>query len=392
MTVLRVGLTGGLAAGKSTVGGLLRDEGLLVVDADRLVAELYAPGAEGARAVAGIFGPEALDASGAVDRAFLATRVFTDDEARARLETAVHPLVRERFESLVRNAEAGGGDPTLVAVLEATLLVEAGFGPWFDLIVTVEAPERLRLRRAVERGLSGDDARRRLEAQGTGAARRAAAHRVVWNHTDPAALATQVEALAGELRARAEAGSAPGDLLRGAVLVTGNAGKLAEARRLAGADLESVDLDLPEIQSLDLLEVLAEKGREAWRRLQRPLIVEETGFGLAALGGFPGPLVKWMLEAIGPEGISRTADALGERGATARCALLYLDGERQILADAAVPGRVVSPPRGGGGFGWDPVFEPAGQDRTYGELPAEIKDRISHRSHVWRQLAGKIGG
>lgn len=390
MTLLRVGLTGGLAAGKSTVSRKLGDAGLFVTDADRLVAELYAPGAEGALAVREIFGQEALAADGAVDRAVVADRAFADEAARRRLESAIHPLVRGRFEDLVRGAK-GAGDRPLVAVLEATLLVEAGFGEWFDLIVTVEAPEKLRLHRAIERGLAPDDAKRRLAAQGPGTARRHAAHRVVWNHADQADLELQVAALADELLEIARTGGPPRDLLGGAVLVTGNAGKLAEARRLADTDLESVALDLPEIQSLDLLEVLAEKGREAYRRLERPVIVEETGFGLAALGGFPGPLVKWMLEATGAAGIAQTADALGETGAMARCALLYLDGRRQILADAVVPGRTVLPPRGEGGFGWDPIFEPAGQDRTYGELPAEVKDRIGHRGHAWRQLNRKIG-
>ncbi|KAB2963360.1 MAG: non-canonical purine NTP pyrophosphatase, partial [Thermoanaerobaculia bacterium] len=102
--------------------------------------------------------------------------------------------------------------------------------------------------------------------------------------------------------------SAPKPLL----LVTGNPGKLAEARRLAGRALESVAVDLPEIQSLDLDEVLAAKAEAAFARLGRPLVVEETGLELAALHGFPGPLVRWMLEAVGAEGIARTALALGD--------------------------------------------------------------------------------
>jgi len=111
---------------------------------------------------------------------------------------------------------------------------------------------------------------------------------------------------------------APTELLKGVVLVTGNRGKLAEARRLCGTDLESVEVDLPEIQSLDLITVLRAKGEEAFRHLQRPLIVEETGLELAAMGGFPGPLVKWMLSAVGAEGIARAAIALGDDRVTAR--------------------------------------------------------------------------
>ncbi len=176
----------------------------------------------------------------------------------------------------------------------------------------------------------------------------------------------------------------------GVVFVTGNAAKLAEARRLAGPALESVAIDLPEIQSLDLHEILAAKAAEAWRRLERPLIVEETGLELAALGGFPGPLVKWMLAAAGAEGVARAALALGEPRATARCALLYRDGERSVTAEGTTRGVLVLPARGQAGFGWDPVFQPEGETRTYGELEGVEKDRISHRGRAWRELLAQL--
>ncbi|HTQ79504.1 MAG TPA: non-canonical purine NTP pyrophosphatase [Thermoanaerobaculia bacterium] len=172
------------------------------------------------------------------------------------------------------------------------------------------------------------------------------------------------------------------------VLVTGNPGKLAEARRLAGLDFEAVALDLPEIQSLDLLEVLAAKGEEAWRRLGRPLVVEEAGLSLAALNGFPGPLVKWMLDAVGAQGLARTALALGDPRATARCALLYRDARETVVAEGATHGTLVLPGRGTQGFGWDPVFQPEGESRTYGELSGAEKDGLSHRGRAWRALLG----
>ncbi|HVT60872.1 MAG TPA: non-canonical purine NTP pyrophosphatase [Thermoanaerobaculia bacterium] len=174
------------------------------------------------------------------------------------------------------------------------------------------------------------------------------------------------------------------------VLVTGNRGKLAEARRLAGPRLEAVELDLPEIQSLDLLEVLRHKGDEAWRRLGRPLVVEEAGLELAALGGFPGPLVKWMLDAAGAEGVARVGLALGDPRAVARCALYYRDSARTLIASGAAAGTLVLPPRGRGGFGWDPVFQPDGETRTFGELPDASKDALSHRGHAWRRLLAQL--
>jgi non-canonical purine NTP pyrophosphatase (RdgB/HAM1 family) len=174
------------------------------------------------------------------------------------------------------------------------------------------------------------------------------------------------------------------------VLVTSNPGKLAEARRLAGPALAAVEIDLPEIQSLDLLAVLRHKGEEAWRRLRRPLVVEEAGLDLAALGGFPGPLVKWMLEAAGATTIARAALALGDPRAVARAALYYRDPDRTLIVEGSSAGTLVLPARGDHGFGWDPVFQPAGHDRTFGELAAPEKDALSHRGKAWRQLLATL--
>jgi len=192
---LLVGLTGGLAAGKSTVGRLLAERGATVVDADRVVADLYRAGEPGAARVRDLFGDEVLRADGSVDHAALAGRVFDDPGARRRLEAAVHPLVGERFREIA--TRAGG-----IVVLEATLLVEAGWADQFDVVVTVEAPLELRLARAVARGLDAAEARRRLEAQGDGDARRAAAHCVLTNDGDPDHLRKQVDALVRDLRRR----------------------------------------------------------------------------------------------------------------------------------------------------------------------------------------------
>ncbi len=176
------------------------------------------------------------------------------------------------------------------------------------------------------------------------------------------------------------------DLLDGATLVTGNPNKLVEARRLCGHQLSAAPVDLPEIQSLDLAEVLEAKAQEAFRRLQRPIIVEETGLELAAMNGFPGPLIKWMLEAVGAAGVAGAALALGDGAGRAHCMLLYYDGHRRHLAEGETAGRLVLPPRGEAGFGWDPVFQPAGEERTYGEMTAAEKDRIGHRGRAWRAL------
>lgn len=182
--------------------------------------------------------------------------------------------------------------------------------------------------------------------------------------------------------------------MRGApfVLVTGNRGKIAEARLALGMEIEAVEVDLPEIQGLDLLDILKEKAEVAWEMVRRPLVVEEAGLSLVALNGFPGPLVKWMLTAVGAEGIARTAHALNDPRAVARCALLFRDAERSVVAEGSTPGTLVLPGRGEHGFGWDPVFLPDGEIRTFAELEGREKDAVSHRGKAWRELMPRLQG
>lgn len=189
---------------------------------------------------------------------------------------------------------------------------------------------------------------------------------------------------------RSRSDEAPTRALPPLTLVTGNPDKGLEAERILGRQVDVVAEDLPEIQSLDLMEVLDAKGTEAARRLGRPVVVEETGLELGVLGGFPGPLVKWMLAAIGAEGIARVAISLGDPSVTARCALLSVDGDRRIVGRGATRGELVLPPRGGRGFGWDPVFRPEGEDLTYGELDGDRKDEIGHRGRAWRDLVRRL--
>jgi non-canonical purine NTP pyrophosphatase (RdgB/HAM1 family) len=174
------------------------------------------------------------------------------------------------------------------------------------------------------------------------------------------------------------------------VLVTGNRGKVAEARLVLGDDLEAVALDLPEIQSLDLGEILREKAEEAWRRIGRPLVIEDVSLELAALHGFPGPLVKWMLQSLGAEGLARATATLGDPRATARCGLFYKDAERTLAVEGVAEGTLITPGRGEHGFGWDPVFLPVEVDRTYAELVGAEKLAISHRGRAWRALVGAL--
>jgi dephospho-CoA kinase len=186
--VLRIGLTGGIGSGKSTVAALLAARGALVVDADRIAREVVEPGTPGLAAVVAAFGPGVLTAEGALDRPALASIVFADPGARARLDGIVHPLVRARAQELIGAAPADA-----VVVQDVPLLVETGQAGAHDLVLVVEADLETRVARLGLRGLSEQDARARIAAQATDAQRRAVADVVLDNSGAPEDLAAQVE-------------------------------------------------------------------------------------------------------------------------------------------------------------------------------------------------------
>lgn len=169
----RVGLTGGIAAGKSVVARRLASLGAAVVDHDLLAREVVAAGSPGLQAVAEAFGPTVVGASGELDRAALGRVVFADVRARERLNALVHPRVRAAAAAREEQARADGAR---VVVHDVPLLVETGQAGHFDELVVVDAPEELRVRRLVEgRGMTETDAWARLSAQAADEERLAAA-------------------------------------------------------------------------------------------------------------------------------------------------------------------------------------------------------------------------
>ena len=162
--MLRVGLTGGLASGKSTVAGLLAARGAAVFDADAIVRELYAPDGEGAAAARDLFGDAVADPSGGVDRSRIAELVFADPQARHLLEARIHPLVGREIARRFAEAEKTGAK---VAVAESSQLFEANTAARYDRVLLVISPEAERVRRWEEKGRDPEDARRRIAAQMT---------------------------------------------------------------------------------------------------------------------------------------------------------------------------------------------------------------------------------
>ncbi len=186
--MLRIGLTGGIGSGKSTVAALLAERGALVVDADRIARQVVEPGTPGLAAVVAEFGEDVLAPDGSLDRPALASVVFADPAARARLDAVVHPLVRARSAEVVATAPADA-----VVVNDVPLLVETGQAGSYDLVLVVEADPATRVQRLVARGLTADDARARIASQATDEERRAVADVVLRNDGDRAELAAQVE-------------------------------------------------------------------------------------------------------------------------------------------------------------------------------------------------------
>ncbi len=197
----RVGLTGGIATGKSTAGRLFRNLGIPVVDADQVARDVVAPGSPGIEAVVQAFGPAVRLPDGRLDRAALAQLTFGDRQNRARLESILHPLIAAEAWRRLDAALARGTAP--YALYEAALLVETGFYRALDALIVVTAPAGVQRARLGRRdGLAPEQVEQRLAAQATEADKCALADYVIRNDGDVQALAEEVGKVDAALRAR----------------------------------------------------------------------------------------------------------------------------------------------------------------------------------------------
>ena len=135
--------------------------------------------------------------------------------------------------------------------------------------------------------------------------------------------------------------------------------------------IEHKNFDLPEIQSLSLQEVVEDKARRAFALAGKPVLIEDVSVVFNALGGLPGPLIKWFDRTLGNEGMCRLLDAYSDRGAITEVQFAYCDGEDVQIFSGEVKGTIAKEPRGDGGFGWDRIFIPDGHDKTRGEMGEE---------------------
>jgi dephospho-CoA kinase len=172
--MLRIGLTGGIGAGKSTVSATFAECGGIIVDGDVIAREVVEPGTEGLAQLVDAFGEDILLPDGALNRPALAAKAFVDDEKRAKLNGIVHPLVGRRRQEII-DSVSGDPDKDTVVVEDIPLLVETGMAPAFPLVVVVTADEETRVERLIKRGMDEADARARIKAQAPEEQRRAIA-------------------------------------------------------------------------------------------------------------------------------------------------------------------------------------------------------------------------
>jgi inosine triphosphate pyrophosphatase len=168
--------------------------------------------------------------------------------------------------------------------------------------------------------------------------------------------------------------------------LTGSTDKFVEAQSVFGDDIAQLDIDLVEVQHIDPEVVISSKLSDAQKHASGTFIVEDTSLSLDCLGGLPGTLIKWFMKTIGNPGLVNLVEKLGNPSATARVIVGYSrDGAEPLFFEGSIQGTIVTP-RGDNGFGWDPIFQPVGYDKTFAEMSAEEKNNISMRKIALQKL------
>ncbi len=174
------------------------------------------------------------------------------------------------------------------------------------------------------------------------------------------------------------------------IFITGNENKLREAKQILGIEIVSKNLELREIQGVDLEDVIKDKLSHGYEILKKPVMVEDTGLFFNALNGFPGALIKMLLVRCGRDGIVKVLEGFEDKAATAKCAVGFTkDGKDLKVFIGEVKGQIVRQ-RGESGFGWDPIFQPDGYDKTFAEMDSEEKNAISHRFQALKKFKDYI--
>ncbi len=167
--------------------------------------------------------------------------------------------------------------------------------------------------------------------------------------------------------------------------ITGNKDKFGEAKSIIDS-IEQIDFDLPEIQELEAKKIIEEKLNEAIANNPgKEFFCEDTSLYIDCLNGLPGPLIKWFLKKLENKGIFELISKYENKNAIARTVIGYSDGKETVFFEEEIKGKIVNP-RGDTGFGWDPIFQPEGYDKTFAELGFEEKNKISMRKQALIKL------
>jgi non-canonical purine NTP pyrophosphatase (RdgB/HAM1 family) len=173
--------------------------------------------------------------------------------------------------------------------------------------------------------------------------------------------------------------------------VTGNLNKLREAQEILGIKMEQGSADhLHEIQTNDICQLVEHKVTEAWREFQCPVLVEDSGLIFTAWNGLPGALIKWFEKSVGCEGMLKMLESFENRQAEAICLAAVYDGKTMVVGEGRVPGTIAPAMRGNEGFGWDVIFIPDGETRTYAEMSPAEKNSRSHRRQAFESLKSQL--
>ena len=169
------------------------------------------------------------------------------------------------------------------------------------------------------------------------------------------------------------------------IFVTSNMNKLREAESILGRKLNHISLDLPELQGSPET-IIKAKAASALEQLGKPCFVDDTSLAFTALDGLPGPYIRDFLERLGTEKLPRLLDGFSDKTATVICCIGYAEpGEKPVTIRVSVQGTIVEP-RGTTNFGWDPIFQPKNQDKTYAEMTEQEKNEVSHRTLVLKKF------
>lgn len=168
--------------------------------------------------------------------------------------------------------------------------------------------------------------------------------------------------------------------------ITGNAAKAEQLGRHLDHPVAHKKLDLPEIQSLDLREIIEHKAKEAHKQIGGTVLVEDTSLTFKSLGKLPGPLIKWFLGELDNDGLSKLLDGYKDRTAVAECMFGLYDGVTLQVFDGSAAGSIAATPKGERGFGWDPIFIPKGYEKTWGEMDIEEQKETSMRRKALLKL------